>query len=127
MKVRRHWWGSRCECVPGGYLIDSVLGLEGSLSPRLQEQTCRLAADVSFAKTAGQDSVRLRIARSGFFTGGTSAVVTTSAMAFAPHAGLLKAPTTAGYVAFLNNVIAPAMAKLNSDWVMLPGSCGVKK
>jgi hypothetical protein len=52
VKVRRHWWGLRCECVPGGYLIDSVLGLEGSLSPRLQEQTCRLAADVSFAKTA---------------------------------------------------------------------------
>jgi hypothetical protein len=51
IQVRRHWWGPRCLCAPGGYLVDSVLGIEGSLSRRLQEQTCRLAADVSFAKT----------------------------------------------------------------------------
>jgi hypothetical protein len=50
--MRRHWWGSRCECAPGGYHTDAVLGLDGSLSPRLQEKVCRLAADVSFAKAA---------------------------------------------------------------------------
>ena len=46
----RRWWGSRCACVPGGYHADAVLGIEGSLSPRLQEKSCRLAADTSFAK-----------------------------------------------------------------------------
>jgi len=50
--MSRRWWGSRCGCVPGGYHADVLLGLDGSLSPRLQEKICRLAADVSFAKTA---------------------------------------------------------------------------
>jgi hypothetical protein len=49
--MRRRWWGSRCECGPGGFHSDVLLGLDGSLSPRLQEKFCRLAADVSFAKT----------------------------------------------------------------------------
>ena len=48
----RHWWGSRCGCAPGGDHADVLLGLDGSLSPRLQEKICRLAAAVSFAKTA---------------------------------------------------------------------------
>jgi hypothetical protein len=51
--MRRRWWGSRCECGPGGFHTDDLLGLDGSLSPRLQEKFCRLAADVSFA-TAGE-------------------------------------------------------------------------
>jgi hypothetical protein len=49
--MRRRWWGSRCGCAPGGYHTDVLLGLDGSLSPRLQEKLCHLAADVSFAKT----------------------------------------------------------------------------
>lgn len=38
--------------MPGGYHADATLGLDGTLSPRLQRKACRLAADVSFAKTA---------------------------------------------------------------------------
>ena len=49
--MRRRWWGSRCQCAPGGYHTDGLLGIDGSLSPRLQEKVCRLAADVSFNKT----------------------------------------------------------------------------
>jgi hypothetical protein len=49
--MRRRWWGSRCACAPGGYHVDALLGIDGSLSPRLQEKTCLLAADVSFRKT----------------------------------------------------------------------------
>ena len=48
--MRRRWWGARCPCLPGGYLVDPLLGIDGSLSPRLQEKTCRLVADVSFRK-----------------------------------------------------------------------------
>jgi hypothetical protein len=59
--VRRHWWGSRCECAPGGYHADSLLGLDGLLSQRLQEQACRLAADVSFAKTGEHLSALLGV------------------------------------------------------------------
>ena len=49
--MRRRWWGSRCACAPGGYHADATLGIDGSLSPRLQERACRLAADMSFRKT----------------------------------------------------------------------------
>jgi hypothetical protein len=51
VEVHRRWWGSRCACVPGGYHADDLLGIDGSLSPRLQEKICLLAADVSFKKT----------------------------------------------------------------------------
>jgi hypothetical protein len=51
IRFRRHWWGARCRCAPGGYQTDAVLGLDGSLSPRFQRKTCRLASDLSFAKT----------------------------------------------------------------------------
>jgi len=51
--LRRRWWGARCPCTPGGYLADVALGLDGGLSPRLQRQAARLAADVSFAACAG--------------------------------------------------------------------------
>jgi hypothetical protein len=50
--LRRRWWGSRCECAPGGYHADVTLGLDGGLSPRLQAKACRLVADVSFAATS---------------------------------------------------------------------------
>ncbi len=52
IRLRRRWWGSKCPCTPGGYLVDAVLGLDGGLSPRLQTKACRLAADVSFAVAA---------------------------------------------------------------------------
>jgi len=48
--LRRRWWGSRCKCGPGGYLADAILGFDGKLSPRLLRQSCRLAADLSFAR-----------------------------------------------------------------------------
>lgn len=48
--LRRHWWGSRCGCVAGGYVVDEVLGLDGYGTRRVQQQVCRLGADVSFAK-----------------------------------------------------------------------------
>jgi hypothetical protein len=51
VELRRRWWGSRCACAPGGYHADALLGLDGGLSPRLQAKSCRLAADVSFART----------------------------------------------------------------------------
>ena len=50
--LSRRWWGSRCACLAGGYHADVLLSLDGSLSPRLQRKACKLAADVSFAKTA---------------------------------------------------------------------------
>ncbi len=46
--MRRRWWGSRCECSPGGYRADALLGLDGALSPRFQRKACLLAADFSF-------------------------------------------------------------------------------
>jgi hypothetical protein len=49
--LKRRWWGSRCPCSPGGYHADAVLGLDGSLSPRLQRKACRSAADLSFERT----------------------------------------------------------------------------
>jgi hypothetical protein len=52
IRLVRRWWGSRCGCEPGGYRADAMLGLDGSLSPRLQEKVCRLAADVSFVRAA---------------------------------------------------------------------------
>ena len=50
VRVRRHWWGSRCVCCDGGYVVDDVLGITESLSRRLTEKSCLLAADHSFAK-----------------------------------------------------------------------------
>lgn len=49
--MRRRWWGARCPCSPGGYHADTLLGLDGGLSPRLQRKACRLAADLSFDRT----------------------------------------------------------------------------
>ncbi|WP_435011326.1 hypothetical protein P12x_002633 [Tundrisphaera lichenicola] len=37
--------------MPGGYHADTVLGLDGGLSPRLQRKACRSAADLSFVRT----------------------------------------------------------------------------
>jgi len=50
LQLRRRWWGSHCRCTPGGYLIDALLGLDGKYTRMVQQQLCRLGADVSFAK-----------------------------------------------------------------------------
>jgi hypothetical protein len=51
IQLRRRWWGSRCGCESLGYGVDTVLGLDGSITRLLQSQLCRLSADVSFAKS----------------------------------------------------------------------------
>jgi hypothetical protein len=49
--LSRHWWGKRCPCdSEAGYHVDTLVGLDGSLSRRLQRQVCRKAADGSFEK-----------------------------------------------------------------------------
>jgi hypothetical protein len=49
--VTRRYWKCRCG-VAGSYAADEVLGLTDRLSKVVQKHACRLAADVSFAKTA---------------------------------------------------------------------------
>jgi hypothetical protein len=63
--MQRRWWGSRCECKPGAYHVDASLGIDGSLSPLLQEKACLLAADVSFGKTREHLKSLLGVAVSG--------------------------------------------------------------
>jgi hypothetical protein len=63
--MHRRWWGSRSACAPGGYHTDGLLGIEGSLSPRLQEKVRHLAADVSFNKTHEHIYSLLSVALSG--------------------------------------------------------------
>jgi hypothetical protein len=48
--VRRRYWQCRCGS-DGSYAADAVLGLNGRFSKVVQKHGCRLAADVSFAKT----------------------------------------------------------------------------
>ena len=48
--MRRRWWGTRCGCATAGYLSDDLLGLDGKYTRLVQQQLCRLGADVSFAK-----------------------------------------------------------------------------
>lgn len=50
LRLRRRWWGSRCACAPGGYVVDECLGLDGYCTRLVQQQLCRLAADLSFEK-----------------------------------------------------------------------------
>ena len=50
IRLRRHWWGSRCGCGSLGYGVDELLRVDGAFTRALQQQFCRLAADVSFAK-----------------------------------------------------------------------------
>ena len=48
--VRRRYW--KCLCgADGGFAADAVLGLDQRFSRVVQKHLCRLAADVSFAKT----------------------------------------------------------------------------
>jgi len=51
VRFERRWWGSRCPCEHLGYGVDEVVGLTGSYTRALQQQICRLCADVSFAKS----------------------------------------------------------------------------
>jgi hypothetical protein len=50
LQVRRRYWKCRCG-ADGSYAADAMLGLNGRFSRVVQKHTCRLAADVSFAKT----------------------------------------------------------------------------
>jgi hypothetical protein len=50
LAIRRRYWKCRCG-ADGGYAADTVLGLDGRFSRVVQKHCCRLAADVSFAKT----------------------------------------------------------------------------
>jgi hypothetical protein len=50
VSIKRRYWKCRCGAV-GSYAVDDVLGLSGRFSQTLQKHSCRLAADVSFAKT----------------------------------------------------------------------------
>ena len=50
LAVRRRYW--QCPCgADGGDAVDAVLGLNQRFSRVVQKHLCRLAADVSFAKT----------------------------------------------------------------------------
>ena len=61
LRLRRHWWGSRCGCDALGYGVDAVLGLDGSYTRTLQEHLSRLAADVSFTKAREHLAALLRV------------------------------------------------------------------
>lgn len=50
LRLRRRWWGNRCDCATRGYVIDACLGLDGHCTRMVQQQLSRLSADVSFAK-----------------------------------------------------------------------------
>lgn len=50
LDVRRRYFQCRCG-ADGGYAADAVLGLDQRFSRVVQKHCCRLAADVSFAKT----------------------------------------------------------------------------
>lgn len=49
--MKRRYWQCRCGWE-GSYAADEVLGLDGRFSKTMQKHSCRLAADVSFAKTS---------------------------------------------------------------------------
>lgn len=51
LSLKRRYW--RCRCgTEGAYAADPVIGLEQRASKVVQKHACRLAADVSFAKTS---------------------------------------------------------------------------
>jgi hypothetical protein len=50
LSLTRHYWQCRCG-AEGAYAVDAVIGLTQRFSKVLQKHCCRLAADVSFAKT----------------------------------------------------------------------------
>jgi hypothetical protein len=51
LDVSRRYWQCRCG-ADGAYAVDPVLGLNRRYSQVVQKHCCRLAADVSFAKTS---------------------------------------------------------------------------
>lgn len=112
--MHRRWWGSRCPCASGGYHADGVLGIDGSLSPRLQEKICRLAADVSFRKTnehinsllgvvLSSETVRGGAERRGAGIARWQRTETDSADAFAKAPGQWEFTVDAGKVNTLEN------------------------
>lgn len=61
LRLRRHWWASRCGCEALGYGADALLGLDGSYTRTLQQHLSRLAADVSFAKAREHVAALLQV------------------------------------------------------------------
>jgi hypothetical protein len=51
LTITRRYWQCRCG-EAGSYAVDDLLGLDGRCSKVVQKQCCRLAADVSFAKSS---------------------------------------------------------------------------
>lgn len=51
MKLRRRYWQCRCG-ADGSYAADAAIGLNGRYSKLVHKHCCRLAGDVSFAKTS---------------------------------------------------------------------------
>jgi hypothetical protein len=51
LTISRRYWQCRCG-ADGGYAADEVLGLEGRFSHVVQKHSCRLGADLSFAKAS---------------------------------------------------------------------------
>jgi hypothetical protein len=112
--MRRRWWGSRCSCSSGGYQADVLLGIEGSLSPRLQEKICLLAADVSFDKTRehlasllgidlAAETIRVHSERQAAAIMRWQARETDSAQTFAKAEGQYEFAVDAGKVNTLEN------------------------
>ncbi len=58
--IRRRYWQCRCE-VAGNYAADAVLGIDWRFSRVVQKHACRLAADVSFAKTSEHLAAMLNV------------------------------------------------------------------
>jgi hypothetical protein len=51
ISITRRYWKCRCG-EPGSYAADEVIGIDSRFSRRVQKRVCRLAADLSFAKTS---------------------------------------------------------------------------
>lgn len=109
MRLQRRWWGSRCGCTPVGYGADDVLGLDGRLTRTLQQNLCRLCADVSFAKArehlqslAGlgmsKEAIRRACHRQGERMVGWQREESTTPQAFAAAKGQVEFSTDAGKV-----------------------------
>lgn len=109
LRLRRHWWGSRCGCEALGYGVDAVLGLHGAYTRSLQQHLTRLAADVSFAKarehltallrvTLSKEALRQECHRHGRQLATWQSTETHTPQAFAQAAGDVEFTTDAGKV-----------------------------
>ncbi|HMC63623.1 MAG TPA: hypothetical protein VKI65_01670 [Gemmataceae bacterium] len=109
LRLRRRWWGSRCGCEPLGYGIDEVLRLDGHYTRALQQNLCRLSADVSFAKSrehlqalrgicVSKEALRQACHRQGRRLAHWQATEESTPKAFAAAAGQVEFTVDAGKV-----------------------------